>query len=115
VKVTRPDGLTVTGTPREIADLAADIAPFPPGQPRHLVVAGRPHARIWRGEFGEEGQLPPTRELMAHYGVSVDVVSHARRELKKRGLVRSAGPRGTFAAPRPSRRGSGGQAVPAER
>jgi hypothetical protein len=96
VKVTRPDGLEVIGTPREIVDLAADIAPLPPGQPPYLVVADRLHARIWRGEFGEDGRLPPTRDLMAHYRVSTDVVRHARGVLKERRLVRSAGRSGTF-------------------
>jgi DNA-binding transcriptional regulator YhcF (GntR family) len=35
---------------------------------------------------------------MAHYGVGAAVVSHARRELKQRGLVYSDRWRGTFTA-----------------
>lgn len=75
-----------------------DRAPFPPDQFEYLVVADRLAARIRRGEFGESGKLPSARELMAHYGVGAGVVSHARRELKERGLVYSARWRGTFTA-----------------
>ncbi len=60
------------------------------------MVAGRLEARIRRGEFGESGRLPSTRALMAHYGVKMGVVDHARAELKARGLVVSDGWRGTF-------------------
>jgi DNA-binding GntR family transcriptional regulator len=76
----------------------ADTAPFPPDQFEYLVVADRLAERIRRGEFGESGKLPGGRELMAHYGVGAAVVSHARRELKQRGLVYSDGWRGTFTA-----------------
>jgi hypothetical protein len=99
VKVTRPDGLAVTGTPREIGGLAADVAPFPPGKPRYQVVADRLADRIRRYEFGDDGRLPAAAELMAHYGVSFWVIGHARRELARRRLVYSAGPHGTFVIP----------------
>lgn len=97
VRVTLEGGREVKGTPREIGPLAADLAPFPAGQRRAMVVAGRLEARIRRGEFGEGGKIPPARELMAHYGVSLWVVSHARRELIARGVAYSAGPHGTYA------------------
>lgn len=76
----------------------ADTAPFPPEQFEYLVVADRLAARIRNGEFGETGKLPSARELMAHYGVGAGVVSHARKELKARGLVYSDGWHGTFTA-----------------
>ena len=75
-----------------------DRAPFPPDQFEYLVLASRLEARIYSGEFGETGKLPSARELMAHYGVGAGVVSHARRELKERGLVYSDGWHGTFVA-----------------
>jgi hypothetical protein len=99
VKVTLTDDRMVTGTPREIGSLVADLAPFPPGQPRYQVVAGRLADRIRRGEFGDDGKIPPAPELMAHYRVSFWVIGHARRELARRGLVYSAGPHGTFVMP----------------
>lgn len=76
----------------------ADTAAFPPDEFPYQVVADRLAARIHRGEFGETGRLPSARELMAHYGVTLSVVTHARSELKERGLVYSAGPHGTFVA-----------------
>jgi DNA-binding GntR family transcriptional regulator len=75
-----------------------DLAPFPADEFEYRVVADRLEARIHRGEFGETGKLPSARDLMAHYGVGAAVVSHARRELKERGLVYSDGWRGTFTA-----------------
>jgi Bacterial regulatory proteins, gntR family len=102
VKVTLWDEQVITGTPREIGDLvldALDAAPFRPGEPHYLAVADRLEARILRGKFDADGKLPPARELMAHYRVSLDVVGHARRVLKESGLVRSDGRRGTIVIP----------------
>jgi DNA-binding GntR family transcriptional regulator len=91
--------VTEQGPPRRDsagAVTGADLEPFPADEFPYQVVADRIEARIRRGEFGETGRLPSARELMAHYRVSLSVVSRARRELRERGLVYSAGPHGTF-------------------
>jgi DNA-binding GntR family transcriptional regulator len=75
-----------------------DLDPFPVDEHEYLVVADRLAARIRDGEFAGSGRIPSARELMAHYGVGAAVVSHARRELKERGLIYSDGWRGTFTA-----------------
>jgi DNA-binding transcriptional regulator YhcF (GntR family) len=76
--------------------MAGDLDPFPRDQFPYLVLADRIEARIRRGEFGETGKLPSARELIGHYRVSLSVVTHARQELRRRGLIYSAGPHGTF-------------------
>jgi DNA-binding GntR family transcriptional regulator len=88
-------GPSPAGQGRVVTD--PDLAPFAADEWPYKIVADRLELRIRRGDFAPSGRLPSARQLMAHYEVSLSVVAHARRELKERALIRSAGPHGTFA------------------
>jgi len=84
--------MSSTATPDDQAPLRIDEWPY-------LQIADRLEDRIRRGEFGEDGQLPGTFDLSEWYGVGVEVIRHARNELKHRGLVVVRLGHGTFVRP----------------
>ena len=64
-----------------------DQAPFVAYEWPYIQVADRLEYRIREGEFGEDGKLPGTDELVEWYGVKVGVIRHARQELLRRNLA----------------------------
>lgn len=78
---------------------AGDRAPLRIDEWPYLQVADRIEDRIRRGEFGQGGKLPGTFDLAEWYGVSIEVIRHARKELKHRGLVVVVVGHGTYVRP----------------
>lgn len=71
-----------------------------PGAPGYLFMRLADHiaARIAAGELPPGSRFPNEREMTAEYGVSIDTVRRATRELRERGLVETYPNRGTYVA-----------------
>jgi DNA-binding GntR family transcriptional regulator len=91
--------MTGPRVPSWIRPGAAGEPPFVLDEWPYLQVADRLEDRIRAGEFGADGQLPTTGELMTWYGQKPGVVSHAYKGLMHRGLVRPRAGNGYFVRP----------------
>ncbi|NJA58778.1 GntR family transcriptional regulator, partial [Streptomyces sp. NEAU-H3] len=70
---------------RRAADIAADV-----------------EQAVGRGELGPGDVLPPMRELAADLGVNANTVAAAYRTLRERGVIETAGRRGSRVRARPA-------------
>ena len=65
----------------------------------YLKIARSLRDRIERGEFGQSGRLPTTRDLCRRLGVNRNTIVAAYRKLEEWGMARPHVGRGTFAIP----------------